>query len=289
MRNILLSLPRFIVRVYVYILRIPRKIAWVRIKKKSTNQPIITRLDERLKVRIYPKDRLGVSIFIYGFSEKAECLFVKRFLQPGMTFLDVGANFGQYTLLGADRVGKTGSVHSFEPSNRLFNELEYNVALNGFENLCSLNRVAVSDAIGTAELSKYEEGAEVFGSLGTHERKEAKVLGKETVETITLDSYVEDNAIQRVDLIKMDIEGAELLALHGARELLSRPNAPVLVLELSDVNCSGFSYRAIEIWDYLEQLGYKMYEMDRNGLLVSAKKPAANLGENYVAIKEETL
>ena len=289
MKKILSRFSRFFNGGFRYVLRIPRKIAWAYITKKRTNQPIITRLGKQLKVRIYPKDTLGASIFIYGFFEKSECLFVKRFLQQGMTFFDVGTNFGQYTLLAADRVGKTGQVHSFEPSNRLFDELKYNVATNGLESICSLNRVAISDTIGTAQLSKYEEGAEVFGSLGTHQRKEACVIGTETVETITLDSYVKNNCIQHIDFMKMDIEGAELLALQGARELLSRPDAPAIVIELSDVNCAGFSYQAIEIWDYLEQLGYTMYEVIRNGSLISAKKPTGAISSNYVAMKGKML
>ena len=285
MEQCLHKILRFIVRGYRYVLRIPRKIAWAYIKSKGTNKPIITRLGKRLKARIYPNDTLGPSVFIYGCSERLECSFVIQFLKEGMVFFDVGANFGQYTLLAADKVGQTGGIHSFEPSDRLFEELKYNVAINNFQGICNLNCVAVSDSIGTAQISKYEEGAEVFGSLGTRQRKEASVIGSQTVETITLDSYVKNNRIHHVDLIKMDIEGAELLALRGASELLRRDDAPAILLEASDVNCSGFSYKAIDILDYLESLGYIMYEFDSTGALICANNPSAVIEKDYVAIK----
>jgi len=215
-------------------------------------------------VRIYPHDIIGEPIYVNGMFEPSECKFVMKFLTPGMVFFDVGANLGQYTLLAAQRVGREGQVHSFEPSSRMFAESKYNVELNVLSNICTLNKLALSNKVGTAKLSRYQPGAEVYGSLGTQCR-ESPIVGYEVVETTTLDTYVEKKGVDHIDLIKMDIEGAELLALQGSEHTLSKSIAPAIVLEMADINTIGLEYQATEIWDYLEQFGYQFYCFNKRG------------------------
>ena len=265
----------------------PRAIVWRYWRKHCPNKPIITRLGKDLKVRVYPHDVIGERIYIDGVFEPDCWNFVGRFLKEGMVVFDLGANLGQYTLLAAKCVGRKGRVYSFEPSSRMFGELEFNVRLNGLLDVCVLNRAAVSDATGMARLSRYEEGAEVFGSIGSHKRKEASIIGYEEVRTITLDDYIKDTGINRVDFMKIDIEGAELLALRGARNLLSRSDSPAILLEVEDVNTSGFGYKAIEIWDYLRSLGYRMYSFERfrSRLEIVERPEESSLSRNLVAMK----
>lgn len=253
----------------------PRAIAWRWLQRRRPGQPIIARLGDRLNIRIYPCDVIGKPIYIDHVFERKECRFVTGFLKPGMVFFDVGANVGPYTLLAASRVGGAGKVHSFEPTERVFGELEFNVGLNNLAAVCVLNRVALSDAVGRARLSLHEPGAEVYNSLGAARRGSSRVVAYEEVATTTLDAYVAGRGVGRVDLIKMDIEGAELLALRGGEHLLSRPDAPVVLVEMADVNTEGFGYQALEIWEYLERLGYRMCCLDRRGNLAGpAARPA---------------
>ncbi|MBL7145632.1 MAG: FkbM family methyltransferase [Phycisphaerae bacterium] len=204
-----------------------------------------------------------------------------------MIVFDMGANLGQYTLLAAKCVGKAGHVHSFEPSSRMFSELEFNVSLNKISDICTLNKMAVSDMAGTSELSKYEPGFEVFASLGSNFRQSESLLGYEEVKTIRLDDYIENAGIDRVDFMKIDIEGAELLALRGAEKLLSRSNAPAILLELADINTDGFGYKATEIWDYLRKFGYSMYHVGKHGILSKQSERPLDFtsSQDMVAIK----
>lgn len=263
----------------------PHALAWAKIKKRK-NRTIITRLGRGLRARIHSNDVIGEQIFIYGLFEISECRFVTRFLKPGMVFFDVGANLGQYTLLAAQSVGVSGKVHGFEPNRRMFEELKFNVELNSMGARCVLNKLAVSDKAGVANLSCYEEGAEVYGSIGTAKREEADIVAHEEVATTTLDDYVQTNEIKHIDLIKMDIEGAELLALRGGEHLLQQSNAPTIVFEMSDTNTKGFGYKAIEIWNALESYGYEMRAFDHRGRLRATGKPSElSVDKNLVAIK----
>ena len=87
----------------------------------------------------------------------------------------------------------------------------------------------------------------------------------------------------------MDIEGAELLALKGAETLLSRRDAPTILLEMGDMNTDGFGYKSSAIWDCLESLGYRMYCLGPRGeSLQEAKRPTDfRLTMNVVASKNE--
>lgn len=266
----------------------PRAIVWNYLKKRYPDKPIITRLGKSLKVRIYPHDVIGKDIYVNRMFEKAECRFITKFLKQRMVFFDIGANLGQYTLLGAQRVGISGQVHSFEPSSRIFGELKFNVELNGLSDICILNNVAVSDKKGVARLSKYEAGGEVYGSLGSQDwATNSSIVGYEEVRTITLDSYIKEHNIGHIDLIKMDIEGAELLAIRGAHQLFHQPDAPTIVLEMADVNTDGFGYKAIKIWDCLESLGYHMHYFDKCGNISGqAERPLDFVkAQNLVALK----
>lgn len=278
---------------YLWDLLNPRAIMWRRIKKRHPNKAIIAKLGKDLKVRIYTHDIIGKDIYVKGLFEKSECLFVTKFLKQGMIFFDVGANLGQYTLLGANRVGSSGQVHSFEPSGRMFSELKYNVELNNQSDICILNNVAVSDKEGTARLSKYEAGSEVYGSIGSQDWDGwgKSIIGYEEVKMIALDQYIKEKNIDHIDLIKMDIEGAELLALRGAYELLRDADVSAIVLEMSDVTTNGFGYKAVEIWDYLKSLGYSLRSFDRHGNLAGPAKRAIDFvpALNLVAIKDAML
>ncbi len=266
----------------------PRSIYWRFLIRTRPESPIITKLWGGQKVRIYPRDVIGKTIFVSGIFEKAEAMYVSKFLKPGMVFFDLGANLGQYTLLAATCVGIDGRVHSFEPSDRMFSELEYNVNLNDLSHICILNKVAVSNTAGQAKFSRYEPGAEVFGSLGAQQRDNKVIIDHDIVNTITLDAYVENKKINHIDLIKVDIEGAELLAMQGAKNILAKSDAPGILIEMADINTVGLGYFAVDIWDYLNNFGYTFYRINKRGRLCHlAQRPSDfSKAQGLLAVKD---
>jgi hypothetical protein len=147
--------------------------------------------------------------------------------------------------------------------------------------------VALAEAEGTAKLSRYPAGAEVYGSLSNQTIGQATVIGYEVVTVTTLDRYAANHQLARIDLIKLDIEGAELPALRGAKGILSRDPAPAILVEMADVNTRGFGYQAVETFDFLAGLGYRFHSTDRTGHLREIEQRPSDfaVGQDLVALK----
>ncbi len=174
---------------------------------------------------MYPAgDRyVGRSLRLYGeFSEDETTLF-RRVLPVGGVAVEAGANIGALTVPIARAVGEKGHVVAFEPQRALFNILCGNLALNGLLNVLPFH-AAVGRQPGTVAmpLLGYAE-KENFGGLST-----GKLAGKasETVPVATVDGL----GLKRLDLLKIDVEGAEAEVVAGAAETIARTR-PVLFVE----------------------------------------------------------
>ncbi len=143
-----------------------------------------------------------------GSWEPFETELVQRFLRPGDSFVDIGANIGWYTIVAAARVGSTGRVYAFEPAAENFKLAVQNVALNGLANV-RLEHAAVSDQPGSAALFLSAE------NLGDHRLYEsAEERGYETVPVTSLDAYFADKP-GSIRLVKMDTQGSEAKIFNG--------------------------------------------------------------------------
>ncbi|HUQ68743.1 MAG TPA: FkbM family methyltransferase [Planctomycetaceae bacterium] len=152
-------------------------------------------------------------------------------LQAGQTVLDVGANRGYVTLIAALKVGPAGRVHSFEPNPQVRAELAAHVQMNGVADRATICSDALSDRSdqdATFFVSTFDRNSGLSSLTPSRELLELRMLSPEhtiTVRTNTLDRYAEQQGlIAPIDLIKIDVEGAELMVLHGAeRTLRERP------------------------------------------------------------------
>lgn len=147
-----------------------------------------------------------------------------RELKPGDIFYDIGANAGFFSLLGSKCVGDKGHVFAFEPLPENIETVKSQFELNQVVN-CTLVEAAVSDCVGETEFC---EGPDTSTA---HIRSQENEQGNVSiVKTITLDEFTKTE--RPPDFVKMDIEGAEVLALQGAYGLLTRPNSPKFLIEL---------------------------------------------------------
>jgi len=213
-------------------------------------------LSPTARIRLRFEDELSRMIYLNEF-ETEELLFVMRFLRPGDTFIDIGANLGLFTIRAADAVGPTGRVHAFEPCAKTFEWLRENIALNGWGQV-QLHPVALSDRAGTAELTTATEGKAAYNSLA--KPYVGGDLGTQQVVTTTLDSFSNENRlIGNVAFIKIDVEGWESKVLAGATQTLSRPDAPVLQVEFTEDAAQSAGSSTAALFNQIEGLGYRLY------------------------------
>ena len=179
----------------------------------------------------------------------------RRYAKPGMTILDIGAHHGYYALLAARLMEDKGKIYAFEPDPLNCNHFLHNIAANKMKSI-HVYPLALSDQ--TSETTFF--AADGLGSLQFNPIVRAFNVETEriSVHTRTLDQVVRDDNIRRIDLIKIDVEGSELLVLKGARDTLKRMNADILM----DVD-SRNNYERMELFTFLQDLGYRVYKVGK--------------------------
>lgn len=221
-----------------------------------------------------------------GGFEDAETLFFQEYLQPGMTVLDIGAHHGFYSLTASRAVYPGGQIQSFEPSPRERAQLQRNLRLNRRTNV-TIHSKALGTNLGKATLFLVQGEHDGCNSL----RQPDGFPGTITVEVdvVPLDHFLKEKGVQKVDFIKMDVEGAELSVLQGAPSLLSASPRPVILAEVSDLRTKAWGYRASEILTLLEQKGFRWFEPAAEGKLVDANRTLDVYDHNFVAVPEERM
>lgn len=160
--------------------------------------------------------------------------FIKQNLRPGQVFIDVGAHVGYYSLLASRLVGENGKVFAFEPDPENFEVLQMNLTLNHAKNVMPF-RQALWKRSSKAKLHSYGEHYKMFPTLTPENISHPKAQLDGTtveVETVALDNAVPTGkyGITRIDMIKVDVEGAEVPVLQGMEETL-KANGSVVILE----------------------------------------------------------
>lgn len=166
--------------------------------------------------------------------EKAEQTFYIQYLSPGMVAFDVGANIGEISLLFSRFVGSQGQVHAFECSPNTFRRLNEIVAISNRKNI-KTNCMCLSDAIGTAELHIFDDEHAGWTTMANRPLQQygidIKPVCTEKVPTTTIDAYCESHNIQQIDLLKIDVEGAEYQVLKGASRMMREHRIRCVIFE----------------------------------------------------------
>jgi FkbM family methyltransferase len=198
-------------------------------------------------------------VYFFGhYHERYEAALVARVLDPGEVFWDVGANIGYFSLVAAAAVGERGEVAAFEPGAAALARLQENVSLNPDkkdqkdQNIRIFN-LAAADADGEAVLYRREGIADSSASLYTGA---AGAAGGETCATVALDCFLKKEGLRPPDLIKLDVEGAELAALQGAAAILA-DFRPLLLVEMEEKNLQAAGASKAAIQAFLRDYGYR--------------------------------
>ena len=179
--------------------------------------------------------------------------FLMRYLVDWMVYLDVGTNNGYYYALKVAKRFQNAAVYAFEPDARILYHLRKNVQFNALHNVVVVPR-ALADHVGPARMTAYL-GASNFLVLD-----DATSLITVETECTMLDTFVAENNITKIDLIKVDIEGGEHNFLKGARGSLIKFN-PIMILELNDDLLKRSKSSAEEVIAFLVDLNYRCFRV----------------------------
>ncbi len=247
-------------RVKVFVRQITNRLNYGRIVRHSING-ILYELDlsERIDSALYNGDY-----------EDSTTRALEHLIRPDMVAFDIGANMGAHTLEIARHLS-AGSVHAFEPTGFAFNKLQNNVRLNRFENIF-LNHIALSDVIeekqivfsSTADTLPFNASWDIrkVRSSDGKFRSGSKLANKaEILKFETMDSYVARVRLDRLDFIKIDVDGYEMKVVAGGRETIERFR-PILILELSRRSLLRVGARLEDLVSFFLDRGYSFHDID---------------------------
>ncbi len=173
-------------------------------------------------------------------------------LPQGGVFVDVGANIGRYALLASHHVGDSGQILAIEPNPTTANLLARNLGKNGVGN-ATVVQIAITDAQGIAELFI---GADTHTGKASLSSTNARTNSSVTVTCSTLDAVLDAYRLPRLDVLKIDVEGAELRVLKGMDQSLQTFH-PTLVIEIEPKLLESFGATPADIHDFLKARGYQ--------------------------------
>ena len=225
---------------------------------------------------------MSVQGYYVGEIEYHLLKYVVSQIRPGFTMLDIGAHHGLYSLVLAYELKKRGwegVIHSFEPNPQNYSLLEYNVKQNSLSEYIVLYNKAVSNAISKQKLLIYpseNSGCQLNSVREIQEINAKEGLIEKEVDTIALDKFYE--RFCHIDLIKVDIQGAEPFALLGAEKIILR-DRPLLVVE------------AVQQWSstqqtekFLKKHNYSIFGVDATGKLCDINSPEVYVSWDWVAL-----
>lgn len=198
--------------------------------------------------------------------------------------LDIGANIGQYALLFAKNAN---IVYAFEPSPAMLTSLRKHIELNNIQDKVKIIAKALSNKPGTLNLTI--PSSNNSGQATTIIEKGSN-LQTVAIDAITLDDFMDSEGKPNIDLIKMDIEGAELFALQGMKQTLASPHKPIVILEMFEKAMNTAGYSSIDIIQELQQYGYQPFQFLRSGKLQTLNLTGfVPYSENYCFLTNDHL
>jgi FkbM family methyltransferase len=264
------------------VLMFVRRRIWYHFKNAGIEDPVRVKWFDGLRLDMVLGNDQSRCLYVGGSIEPNELAFVGRFLRPGMTVVDAGANEGWYSAFMARRVGANGLVLAVEPSPRERERLVRNLSINGLTNVRVASEGLAADS-GHALLHVADPEHNGQNTLGSFVYK--GVTGAQDVE-IRLERMDElaGKFGRRIDLIKMDVEGAELAALRGAEQILNE-SRPVILFELLDEALRAQGASAREVLAFLAQRGYSVLKFDADGTLAPLAR-VEDASSNLVAVPD---
>lgn len=244
---------------YSYYLRIKNKDIIVKSKIKYSGS----------KLRLNIGDFVQYYIFMDGAYEIETLDFVASFIDRKV-FFDVGAHIGNYSLSLHKRAKK---IYAFEASATNMNYLKKNIRANKIDNIKTIDKAVCNEDNKSIKIYLSPDASSNHSIYD-------KFKGKyENVETVTLDSFYKKNNIEEIDVIKIDVEGAEFAVIKGASEIFHK-FTPLLIVEFSKASADAAGYDLSDLYYYLKDLGYQSFAL-YNRMLSTINVDAINTDNKF--------
>lgn len=176
--------------------------------------------------------------------------------------IDVGANIGFFTV-ALSSLGYS-QVHSFEPIPQTFEVLKSNIINNGLSEGVFLNRLAIGDLKGTIDFEVFDKSPAINRMIPSN-GKEYRSRKVQRVPTLTLDEYCARHNINKIDFLKIDVEGMEPLVIEGAKDIFKKRQASKILLEICPANLNNAGFSLTEIYAMMLDIGYHPHRLTNRG------------------------
>lgn len=215
------------------------------------------------EVLIWAQEDIGKKLLLTGSFERDEIRYLERNIRANDVCFDVGGNTGIYAMLFAMLAGERGRIYVFEPIRRNSLAISLAAEINNFSNVYVFEGVASSEN-GVVKITSPE-----MDGAYAHIVKSNDVLDCIDVKSITLDSFVQREGVHKLDILKIDVEGAEFDVLQGAAGILgNEKTAPrVVMVELFSQFLGKFDSSIPEILGYMHNFGYRPHYTRSDGSL----------------------
>lgn len=200
---------------------------------------------------------LDNNVINYGEFEPLSTALVRRFLKSGDTVLDIGANIGYYSVIFSKIVGEKGTVFAFEPTKHFLPVLEKNLDVNDIKNVKIID-YGLSNKSDDIKIDIGPSSATIHSPKGYD-----AVIGEEIIKLRTLREFVDNNKINKIDFIKIDIDGHEPIFFDGSWEILDK-FSPLILCEISPLHYLEAGYTAWDFYASVRSHNYFVY--DERGL-----------------------
>ena len=254
------NLRKLLIKLYIFTAETAKKLGGSRLMfLRKISQFLYSRLTassveiDGFTIYVDSKDSLGLTV--WGKYEEFELQTIKKFLKSGATVIDIGANIGVHSLYLSKHIGPTGKIFAFEPDSENYELLIKNLKENSVQNVKPIKK-AVSNTNGTLQLFLSEQNKADHQIFDSKENRKAV-----EIESVTLDDYFAEYPTE-IDLIKMDIQGAEPLALVGMERTLQKFPNIIVFSEFYPMGMVGNEKTPKAYLSKFASLGFEIYEVN---------------------------
>lgn len=213
--------------------------------------------------RLDLSEGIDFSIYLLGSFEPSTRAALNRLIRAGNVAFDIGANIGAHTLPMARRVGPEGRIFAFEPTDFAFGKLKANIELNpNLQSRIEAHQLLLTDEPGVPVSEKIYSSWPLVpeSDQSVHPKHRGRLTTTRNARANTLDAFVEQHRIDRLDLIKIDVDGNEYPVLHGGSKTLAKLR-PTLLMEISPYVHQEQSNSFASLIDLLRETGYSLREV----------------------------